>query len=228
MSSAPMPPGQSELREAPRRYVEQFGYAVVMNRYLRIALLCLTVVCLVLAGLQIHAHRQLARVKPLVIRLDEVGRAQAISYDAITYTPQPPELRYFLIQFVTKHFARIRATLREQYAQSLYFLDASLAQATIDADQRTRALERFLAEGGEEVDVVVTNVTIEDLRQPPYKATVDFQKVFASYPSRQELRRETYVAHVTFTLRQQVPNAQIPVNPLGLTITYLRLDQAFQ
>jgi hypothetical protein len=36
------------------------------------------------------------------------------------------------------------------------------------------------------------------------------------------------VAQLTFVLRDQIPNALIPVNPLGLTITYFRVDQAFQ
>lgn len=228
MPSVQLPPPGYEFGEAPRRYVERYGYAVVMNRYLRLALVCVCAMGLALAGLQVAAQRQLAQVKPLVIRIDAVGRAQAVSYDALTYTPQPPELRYFLIQFVTKHYARIRATLREEYAQSLYFLDTPLAQATIDVNQRTKALEQFLAAPTEEIDIAVTNVALEDLREPPFKATVDFQKVVFSYPSRQELRRDTYVAHLTFIMRDRVPNAQIPVNPLGLTITYLRVDQAFQ
>jgi type IV secretory pathway component VirB8 len=46
--------------------------------------------------------------------------------------------------------------------------------------------------------------------------------------SRRERARETAVAQVQFVLRDQVPNALIPVNPLGLTITYLRVDRAFR
>jgi len=33
---------------------------------------------------------------------------------------------------------------------------------------------------------------------------------------------------LTFVVRDQVPAAVIPVNPLGLTITYFRVDQAFK
>ena len=40
--------------------------------------------------------------------------------------------------------------------------------------------------------------------------------------------RDTCVAHLTFVVRDQVPNAVIPVNPLGLTVTYVRIDQAFR
>ena len=122
----------------------------------------------------------------------------------------------------------MQATLRQQYAESLYFLDARLAQASIDVDQRTGALARFLAAPPHEIDIVVTNVTLDDVRQPPYKATVDFQQVYYAYPSHEEQRRETYVAHLVVGVRDRVPNAQIPVNPLGLTITDLHLDQGFQ
>ena len=49
-----------------------------------------------------------------------------MQYNTLTYRPQgqAPELKYFLTQFVTKHFARIRSTVKQQYAESLFFLDA--------------------------------------------------------------------------------------------------------
>ena len=84
-----------------------------------------------------------------------------------------------------------------------------------------------MANSAEEIDIEVTNVSIEDLRKPPYKATVDFEKVYYA-ANHTEIRREKYVAHVVFTVRERVPNSMIPVNPLGLTITYFREDQAFQ
>ena len=62
-------------------------------------------------------------MKPLVIRIDDVGRAEAVQYDASRYQPQPPELRYFLTQFVVKHFSRLRATVQREYPDSLLFLE---------------------------------------------------------------------------------------------------------
>ena len=84
-----------------------------------------------------------------------------------------------------------------------------------------------MAVQGEENDVKVTGVSIEDLRQPPYHATVAFEKIYYA-SGHQETRRERYVAHFVFVVRDQVPNNLIPVNPLGLTITYFREDQSFQ
>ena len=57
---------------------------------------------------------------------------------------------------------------------------------------------------------------------------MDFEKVYIRLGNRQERERETFVAQFTFVLRDQIPNAVIPVNPLGLTITYFRVDQAFR
>ena len=198
-----------------------------MNTYLQLAVLGLAVVAVGLIVLNVHTQRTFRNFKPLVIRIDDVGRAAAVNYASLTYTPQAPELKYFLVQFVTKHYSRMRATVRQQYAESLYFLDGRLADATIEANKKAGTIERFLTSGSEEIDVRVKNVTLEDLRQPPYRATVEFDQVYLSPATRTELRRETYVAHLVFVMDDQVDNARIPINPLGLTITYFRDDQAF-
>jgi type IV secretion system protein VirB5 len=224
---ATLPPPGYEYGEARRRYLEQYGSTLVMNTYLQLAVLGLAVVAVGLIVLNVHTQRAFGNFKPLVIRIDDVGRAAAVNYASLTYTPQAPELKYFLVQFVTKHYSRMRATVRQQYAESLYFLDGRLADATIEANKKAATIERFLTSGGEEIDVRVKNVTLEDLRQPPYRATVEFDQVYLSAATRTEVRRETYVAHVVFVMDDQVNNARIPINPLGLTITYFRDDQAF-
>ena len=220
------PPGY-EYGEARRRYVEQYGSTLVMNTYLKLALLCLSVVTVGLIALTLRIQRAAEHVKPLVIRIDDVGRATAVTEASLTYTPQAPELKYFLVQFVTAHYSRVRATVRQQYAESLYFLDGRLADATIDANKKAGTIERFLTGSSDDIDVHVKNVTLEDLRQAPYRATIEFDKVYLSPATRTELKRDTYVAHVVFVLKDQVDNARIPINPLGLTITYFREDQAF-
>ncbi len=222
-----LPPTGYEYGEARRRYVEQYGSTLVMNTYLKAALVCLSAVAVGLIVLNVHTQRTFRNFKPLVIRIDDVGHAAAVSYDSLTYTPQAPELKYFLVQFVTKHYSRMRATVRQQYAESLYFLDGRLADATIEANKKSGTIERFLTGGGEEIDVRVKNVTLDDLRQPPFRATVDFDKVSLAPATRAEVKRDAYVAHVVFVLQDQVDNARIPINPLGLTITYFREDQAF-
>ena len=70
-----------------------------MNTYLKIALLCVSLVAVGPAGPELpDAGRRPSTLKPLVIRIDDVGRAQAVQYDTLTYHPQgqAPELKYFL------------------------------------------------------------------------------------------------------------------------------------
>ena len=201
-----------------------------MNTYLKIALLCVSLVAVGLLVLNLRTQTKAEHLKPLVIRIDDIGRAQAVQYDTLTYHPQgpAPELKYFLTQFVTKHFARMRATVKERYGESLYFLDAAIADATIAQNQRTQTIETFLTGASDEIEIHVKNVTLDELKSPPYKAAVDFDQVYYSFGSRQEHKRETFVAQLTFALKDQIPNAMVLVNPLGLTITYFRVDQAFQ
>ena len=217
------------LENAKRQFVELYGSALVMNTYLKIALVLVSLLALALVALNFRTQAQYANVKPLVIRIDEVGRAEAVTYDAATYRPQSAELRYFLTRFVATHFTRLRATIQRDYPDSLFFLAPSLADATIAQNEQSRVIETFLTNpSGDEVDIEVRNVTFGELSKSPYKASVDFDKRYFAPGTRQERKRETFVAQIDFVLRDAVPNAFIRVNPLGLQITYFRVDQAFQ
>jgi type IV secretion system protein VirB5 len=223
---SPIP--SEEYQSVKRLYVEQFGSVLVSNSYLRIAVVCLSVVIAALVLLNIRTFRALHNLKPLVIRIDDVGRAEAITYDSFQFQPREAEIRYFLMDFVQHHYSRVRATVRDNYARSLYFLDGRLADAAIEEDKKTKMIETFLAGARDEIEINVRNVSIEDLRTSPYKATVEFDKVYYTAADHQETKRERYMAHFVFVVKDRVPNAVIPVNPLGLTITYFREDQAFE
>ena len=217
------------MESAKRQFVELYGSALVLNTYLKIALVLVSLVALGLIGLNVHTAARASEVKPLVIRIDDVGRAEAVAYDATSYQPQPPELRYFLTQFVVKHFSRIRATVQRDYPDSLFFLEPALADATIAQNDQSRVLETFVTNPvADEVDVVVQNVSLSELTTVPFKATVTFQKVYYAPGTRNERSRETYVAQLQFVLRDRVPNAFVRVNPLGLQVAYFRVDQAFE
>lgn len=217
------------LENAKRQFVEVYGSALVMNTYLKLALLLVSLLALGLLVLNFRTQAAAASVRPLVVRIDDVGRAEAVQYDATTYRPQAPELRYFLTQFVVKHFSRIRATIQREYSDSLFFLEPGLADATIAQNEQSRALETFLTTpSADEIDIVVQNVSLSELTKPPYKATVAFQKVLYTPGARVERTRETYVAQVDFVMRDHVPNEFVRVNPLGLQVTYFRVDQAFE
>ena len=213
---------------AKRQFVELYGAPLLLNRYLKIALVLTVLLAASLVVLNFRTQARYAYLKPMVIRINEVGRAEAVDYDATTYRPQAPELRYFLTRFVVTHFSRLRATVQREYPDSLFFLAPALADTTIATNDHTREIELFLTNpSADDVDVSVKNVTLTELTAPPYRAAIDFEKSYYSQGTRQERKHETYVAQVQFNLRDAVPNAFIRVNPLGMQITNFRVDQAF-
>src|SRR5262249_42343594 len=102
-----------------------------------------------------------------------------------------------------------------------------LSQAVMEEERKTQSLAKFVRDGSEEIDIVVDNIALQDLRVVPMKATVDFEKIYFSRADHHELRRERYAGYFEFIV-QDVPNAFVLVNPLGLTITYFRTDAAFR
>jgi len=213
---------------AKRQFVELYGAPLLLNRYLKIALALTLLLAAALVVLNFRTQARYASLKPLVIRINDIGRAEAVDYDTATYRPQAPELRYFLTRFMVTHFSRLRATVQRDYPDSLFFLAPALADATIATNDYTREIELFLTNpSADDVDVSVKNVALTQLAAAPYRAAIDFEKSYYSQGTRQERKHETYVAQVEFTLRDAVPNAFIRVNPLGLQITNFRVDQAF-
>jgi hypothetical protein len=85
----------------------------------------------------------------VIIRIDDIGWAEAAKYEDFEYRPRDAEIRYFLIRFVTGFYGRRRATVREEYAASLYFLDGRLADATVEANRKNKTIDKFLAGQGE-------------------------------------------------------------------------------
>jgi type IV secretory pathway TrbF-like protein len=219
---------RDELTASGRHYVEQFGSTLVSNLYLKICVVSLGVVAIALLFVNVGMYQTFHHLKPLIIRINEVGHAEAVTYDSFDYRPREAEIRYFLMDFVQRHYTRQRATVRENYARSLYYLDGRLAEGIIAENKRNKTIEAFLGGRSDEIEVNVSNVAIEDLRMQPYKASVDFEKVYYTSTDHVMTGRERYVGHFVFSVMERVPNSLIPVNPLGLIITYFRDDQAFQ
>lgn len=229
MTQVPLlPQPTKDIKAAKSQFLELYGSTAVMNTYLKIAVLSLCLVCLGLVVLNIKIGQTVRNFKPLVIRINELGRVEALNYTSLEYRPQEAEIKYFLIQFAQQHYGRMRATVKDNYARSLYFLDGRLADALMEANKKNNLIEAFLTGQTDEIDIQVKNVSIEDLRQSPYRATVDFEKVHYSASDHSEVRRDAYVGNFVFTVKDHVPHSMIPINPLGLTITYYREDQAFR
>src|SRR5256886_15021885 len=112
---------------------------------------------------------------------------------------------------------------------TLYFLDGKLADGILDAYRKDDIIKKFLMNTSTaEIDVEVKKVALEDMQTPPFKARVDFYLVYYSPVDHTEIKRDLYTANFVFVFKSKVPNELIPINPLGVAITYFREDQAFK
>lgn len=216
------------FNEAKQLYLEQYASAIVTGGYLKIAVALLSLVVLGLVLVNLKIVRTLESFKPMVIRIDEIGRAQALAYDNLSYKPEYKETKYFLTRFCQLYYRRNHATINEDFTQSLYFLDGKVAGDTIQQFKQTNIIKNFLSDSlSPESDVDVQQVVIEPMAKAPYKATVDFFEIEYSPSDHSVVKRTLYTASFLFMFRDHVPNAEILTNPLGLTITYFREDEAF-
>ncbi len=218
----------SEITRAAERYLEQYGDPLVMNTYLKVTILVLAVVCLVLAALVFRSQMALAGVHPLIVRINDVGRAEAIDYRNFQYRPQEAENKYYLSRWAELYFSRNRFTIERDQTNALYFLNGDVQRAVIEQERKDNVIQTYTKEGSlPYVDVEIKNVILDDLRQSPYSARIEFEKVFTNPADHSEIKRERWTASVTYVFRENVKNNELAVNPLGLTIVRFRADQAF-
>jgi type IV secretion system protein VirB5 len=217
-----------EMTHAAERYLEQYGDPMVMNTYLKVAVLALSAVAVALTGVVFKSHQALASAKPLIIRIDNVGRAEAIDYRDFQYRPQEAENKYYLGRWAELYFSRNRFTLVRDQTASLYFMNSDVQRDVIEQERKAQTIPTYLKDSGlPYVTIVVKNVILDDLKMSPYSARIEFERIYTNAQDMHELKREQLTASVTYVFRDSVHNQQLAVNPLGLTIIRFRVDQAF-
>ena len=211
-------------RNAGREYAEIWGETVRANKKLRTILIFLSA-SIVLGVLVLVRIAGTEPPKPIVIRVDEVGRAEALAYEAATAQADPldPTTKYFLNRFVADFHSRRRATVEEHWTRSLRFLSTNLANAAFvrDADE-VAATAAGTSESERQVEQVV--LRIHPSPEPPHGATADFDVVHLA--GGQEVRRERWSLTLRFEFLESVPPELVVHNPMGILITYLQADRA--
>src|SRR6202023_2337154 len=199
------------FQNAKRLYLEQYGDPMVTNTYLKIALVLVSLVAIGLALVDLRTIRTFQNFRPLVIRIDDLGRAEAINYHNFEYKPQDAEAKYFLSQFCTLYYRRNRYTIQDDFSKSLYFLDGKLADGILDAYRKDDIIKKFITNSSApEIDVDVKKVALEEMQSPPYKARVDFYMVYYSPSDHSEIKRDLYTANFVFVFKSNVLNELIP------------------
>jgi type IV secretory pathway TrbF-like protein len=217
-----------EMTRAAERYLEQYGDPLVMNTYLKITILVLAAVCLTLAGLIYKSQIALAAIHPMIVRINDIGRAEAIDYRNFQYRPQEAENKYYLSRWAELYFSRNRFTVERDQTSALYFLNSDVQRAVIEQERRDKIIQSYVKDSSLPfVDIDIKSVILDDLRQSPYSARIEFEEVYTNPADHSELKRERWAASVTYVFRESVKNNELAVNPLGLTIVRFRADQAF-
>jgi type IV secretory pathway TrbF-like protein len=217
-----------EITRAAERYLEQYGDPLVMNTYLKVTILVLAVACLALAALTFKSQMALADMHPMIVRINDVGRAEAIDYRNFQYRPQEAENKYYLSRWAELYFSRNRFTIERDQTNALYFLNSDVQRAVIDRERKDNIIPTYIKDSSlPYLDVEVKEVVLDDLRQSPYSARIEFEKVYTNPADHSEIKRERWTASVTYVFRANVKNNELAVNPLGLTIVRFRADQAF-
>lgn len=176
------------------------------------------------------AHRPIAN---RYIRIDEMGRAQAIQYTDLNYSPREGEVRTYLTDWANYRFTINRETIAKKYPLNYYFLSGSLASQLMEADNQAHLVSQVTGGQVESSDVQVRNVTITAMSEEVVQgvriargtALVTFDKIFSEEHSH-EPRTEHWLLSVTYYLNPKQVSDQAKIypqyefiNPLGLTIT---------
>src|SRR5260370_29905267 len=94
------------FNEAKQLYLEQYASAIVTGGYLKIAVALLSLVVLGLVLVNVKIVGTLEGFKPVVIRIDEIGPAQAVAYENLVYKTEYKETKYFLTPFCQLSYLR--------------------------------------------------------------------------------------------------------------------------
>src|SRR5258706_8722668 len=171
----------SSFQDAKRLYLEQYGDPMVTNTYLKIALTLVSLLAVGLLLLDLKTVHTFENFRPLFIRIDNLGRGEAINSHNLEYKPQDAEAKYFISQFCALYYRRNRYTIQDDLSKSLYFLDGKLADGILDAYRKDDTVKKFLTNtAAPEVDVEVKKVALEQMQTPPFRARVDFYIVYFS------------------------------------------------
>jgi type IV secretory pathway TrbF-like protein len=222
------PQNEFPITDAGHRFLELYAEPVVTNTYLKVAILVLSSVTLTSLVLLYRAETAALRLKPLIISITDAGRGEVMNYADFSKIPVERVSKFYLARWTQLYYGRNHATLQRDFAESLNFFSNDLQGATLARVNKAKTLQSFLLDpSASNVDIEIKGVVLDDTRQAPYRAHVEFEKVFYSLGEQQEQQRERWTANLVYSFREEVPNQMLLSNPLGLVISYVHEDQGF-
>jgi type IV secretion system protein VirB5 len=225
----PLTPPQAFLTDEIGNEVYASHYAE--RKAYRLIIGCGTALLLGSMGLNLSLSR-----RPIVnryIRIDEMGRAQAIQYSDLNYSPREGEVRTYLMDWANYRYTISRDTIAKKYPLNYYFLSQTLSTQLMAEDNQNHFASQVIGGQIEQSDVDVKNVTITSLSQETIQGTVlargtalvALDRLYSPGHSH-EPRTEHWMLSLTYYLNPKQVSDQAKIypqyefiNPLGLTIT---------
>lgn len=201
------------------------------RRIARIAIGTLAGLSLVLTGAVVLVANRPALTR--YVRIDDAGRAQAIQYSDLNYSPREGEIRTYLTDWANYRHTINRETIAKKYPMNYYFLSSQLASQLINTDNNNHLTTQVNAGQIEQNDIQVNNVTITSMMQERISGAVvsrgtalmNFDLIYSPQHT-QKPRTEHWMASMTYYINpaqvsdQAKTNPQYEtINPLGVTIT---------
>ena len=203
-------------------FLAQWITAQSQNRFLRVVLFGSLALDIALAYGWLQAQRAREAMQPFIVAVDPAGKWHVREAGELVYTPSQEVIKYFLTTFVESYFGRVRATVKNDFARSIYFLDEGLGEAVLQAEHKTHEIEKFMSDTSiEEREIAVSNIALEERTDsnPVYRADITYDVIYNR--SHRESQREHHLLRVAFVLKRVVPVRFIGVNPLGFVIVNL-------
>src|ERR1700730_2478551 len=167
MSSTTLP-NDTQLTPEQSLLTDHIGNEVYASHYAerkayRLVIGCGTFVLLGSMWLNFSlAHRPIAN---RYVRIDEMGRAQAIAYSDLNYSPREGEVRTYLTDWANYRYTINRETIGKKYPLNYYFLSQTLASQLMNEDNANHLVSQVVGGQIEQSDVEVRNVTITSMSE---------------------------------------------------------------
>ena len=100
------------------------------------------------AALVFKSQTALSDMHPMIVRINEVGRAEAIDYRNFQYRPQEAENKYYLARWAELYFSRNRFTIERDQTNALYFLNGDVQRAVIDQERKENFIQNYARDSG--------------------------------------------------------------------------------
>src|ERR1700727_2803132 len=150
---APLTPKQAVLADEIGNEVYASHYAE--RKTYRLIIGCGTVLLLGSMGLNLSlAWRPIAN---RYIRIDEMGRAQAIQYSDLNYSPREGEVRTYLTDWANYRYTINREVIAKKYPLNYYFLSQNLASQLMTEANQNRLVSQVIGGQIEQSDIEVKN-----------------------------------------------------------------------